>query len=160
MIGIELRNGTEALDRVADFPARLNRRVSAVMAALGDSLEDRVRDRLGGAVLQQRSGRLASAIEANVETAADGAAVSVGAPGVPYAAFQEFGFHGSETVRGHLRLIKEAFGRAITPRTVAVGTYSRRVDYPAHSYLRAALADTAPDAVARLDQAAADESGA
>lgn len=156
MIGIEIRDGADALARLAEFPARMNARLGTVMEMLGDRLLDRVRDKLGGQVLQQRSGRLAAALDAAIDNTADGAGVSVGVTDVPYAAFQEYGFHGTETVRAHLRTIREAFGRPIAPRAIAVGTHSRRVDYPAHSYLRSALDDIAPDAVTAIGQAASD----
>lgn len=155
MIGVAVTDGATAIDRLAGFPERLSVRLGGVMENLGTSLRDRVRDNLAGAVLQTRSGRLAAAIDADVAAAGNGMAVSVAVGGVPYAAYQEYGFHGTESVRAHLRTIKEAFGRAVAPRPVAVRSYTRRVDYPAHSYLRSALADIAPDARAQIDGAVA-----
>ena len=37
------------------------------------------------------------------------------------------------------------------------GPITRRVDYPAHSYLRSALAEMAPDTVTQIDLAAGEE---
>jgi len=161
MIRLEITNGPESAARLRVFPERLGARLAVVMQSLGVILQDRVRDKLGGQVLRERSGRLAAAVDFDITTGTDaGGAVAVNVGGVPYAAYQEFGFHGTETVRAHLRLVKAAFGRAIPPRDVAVQSYARRVDYPAHSYLRAALDDVAPDASARIDDAAGEEAAA
>ncbi|MGH6980095.1 MAG: hypothetical protein ACREFC_02710, partial [Stellaceae bacterium] len=113
---------------------------------------DRAKDLAGG--------KLGDAIGAAMEPAPDGAAVTVGVGEVPYAGLREYGFHGTETVRAHLRLIKEAFGRPIAPREIAVRSYTRRVDYPAHSYLRTALADVSADAATEIGGAVAEQASA
>jgi hypothetical protein len=155
MIGIDVTDG--ASEKLRDFPERLLARLDGTMQSLGLALQDRVRDKLGGEVLHSRSGRLAAGVAFDVASSGDSASVALGIADVPYAAYQEYGFHGTETVRAHLRTIKEAFGRAIAPRQVAVRSFARRVDYPAHSFLRSALAEIAPDAVAQIDVAAGEE---
>jgi phage gpG-like protein len=158
MIDIEVTGADEVAARLRSFPDRLRSRLAAVLERVGGVLGDRVRDKLGGDVLHMRSGRLAGGLTLAVDTG-DGTSVTLGIDGdaVPYAAYQEFGFHGSETVRAQLRTIKAAFGRPIAPRQVAVRGYTRRVDYPAHSFLRSALADIAPDAVAEIAANVGDE---
>jgi hypothetical protein len=153
MIQIEVIGGTAAVQKLQSFSARLQARLDGVMEVLGASLEDAVRDNLGGGVLQRRSGRLAAGVTLDVEAGDGGIAVSVGAGDVPYAAFQEYGFHGTETIRAHLRTIRQAFGRPIAPRAISVKSYIRHVDYPAHSFLRSALADIAPGALTQIDAA-------
>jgi hypothetical protein len=160
MIETEVTDGAAALRSVRGFPGRLEARLAAVMQRLGSELQDRVRDQLSGGALRQRSGRLASGIELDIASAGNSIAVSIDAGGVPYAAYEEYGFHGTETVRAHLRTIREAFGRAIAPRTIAIQSYARRVDYPAHSFLRSALSEIAPDALAQIDAAVGDEAAA
>jgi hypothetical protein len=154
MIGIKT-DGDAALAALAGFPHRLAPRLARVMAILGTTLEDRVRDNLTGAVLRQRSGQLEAGLALDIGTTADGITSALGVTGVPYAAYQEYGFHGTESVRAHLRVIKEAFGRAIAPRATAVRAYSRQVDYPAHSFLRSALQRIAPDVVTEIEEAIA-----
>jgi hypothetical protein len=160
MIEARVTGGTAALRSLRGFPSRLRMRLDGVMQALGTQLEDRVRDNLGGAVLGRRSGRLAAGISLGVEPSVSGIALSLSVADVPYAAYQEYGFHGTETVRAHLQTVRQAFGRPIAPRVVAVRGYARRVDYPAHSFLRAALDEVAPDAADRIGAAVTDEAAA
>jgi hypothetical protein len=103
---------------------------------------------LSGAVLDSRTGALRASPGANLR-----ATVTAGAP---YAAFQEYGFTGTESVRAHLRQQTQAFGRAIAPVTAQVRAFDREVDYPEHSYLRSALAELAPLIAATLQAATAE----
>jgi hypothetical protein len=157
MIALEIGSGADTVAALRSFPDRLSARLFGVMQTLGIALQDTVRDNLGGKVLRKRSGRLAAGVDVAVTSAGNDVGVAVGIAGVPYAAYQEYGWHGTETVRAHLRTIKEAFGRPIAPRAVTVRSFARRVDYPAHSYLRSALAAVAPEALAQIDAAAAEE---
>jgi len=158
MIDVEVAGADEVADRLRSFPDRVRSRLVSVLERVGVALGDRVRDQLGGDVLHIRSGRLSGGITLAVD-AGDRTSVTLGIDGdaVPYAAYQEFGFHGTESVRAQLRTIRQAFGRPISPRQVAVRGYTRHVDYPAHSFLRSALADIAPDAVAEIASGAGDE---
>ncbi len=157
MIALQISGGAAVTGKLNDFPARLNTRLAGVMQSIGAALRDRVGDNLSGSVLNQRSGRLEAGISLEVSSSGDDVAASLSIGDVPYAAYQEYGFHGTESVRAQLRTIKEAFGRAIAPRQIAVRSFTRRVDYPAHSYLRSALAELAPDAVTQIDLAAGEE---
>jgi hypothetical protein len=98
--------------------------------------------KLSGTVLNARSGRLRDSLRATVDVSS-AIAASLTAD-TPYAAYQEYGFTGVERVRAHLRNQTQAFGRPIAPVAANVRAYERQVDYPAHSYLRAALAELAP----------------
>jgi hypothetical protein len=142
MIGLTL-NADAVMDRLAALPDKAD---SALQAAAGDlvgRLRDRVDGNLSGGVLNARTGALRASLAAGLAQAGGiAASVTVSAP---YAAFQEYGFSGSESVRAFLRLQSQAFGRPIRPVAARVRGYSRRVDYPAHSYLRSALADLSAD---------------
>jgi hypothetical protein len=91
---------------------------------------------LSGSVLKSRTGTLRAALAVGPSAAGLGGVVRDTAS---YAAFQEYGFAGTETVRAHLRRRRKAAGSA------PVRAFSRRVDYPAHSFLRSALKEMAPD---------------
>ena len=65
--------------------------------------------------------------------------IRFGSFGVPYAAFWEFGFNGVMKVRGHNRLITEAFGKAIKPTVVRVSPHSRTRHQRAKPYIRPAF---------------------
>lgn len=161
MSDVEIEGAERAFERVASFPGRLAARLEAVMRTVGGTLEDSVRANLGGRVLRARSGRLRASLALGVASHGDDLVATLGIDGdVPYAAYQEYGFHGIETVRAHLRTIKRAFGRPIAARHSAVNAHSRRIDYPAHSYMRSALDEIGPDFQAQIETAVAEESDA
>jgi hypothetical protein len=123
------------------------------------ALPDAARQSLGRAVLtlsialQRRAaelcpggpgGRLGRSIVADLSQDGDRLVATVSSD-LPYAGFQEYGFHGTEAVRTQLRMIRKAFGRPIAPRRIAVRAYDRRVDYAGHSFLRAALIELEPE---------------
>lgn len=135
-----------------------DRRVLAWLAALGPKaqaasvqasnqilarLVNIIDRRLSGEVLNSRSGALRASLRTSVDLSA-GILATVTA-NTPYAAFQEYGFSGVENVRAHLRHQTQAFGHPIKPIELQVRAHARRVDYPAHSYLRSALAELAPE---------------
>jgi phage gpG-like protein len=109
---------------------------------------------LSGEVLNARTGALRASLAASVDPGQNlRATVTASAP---YAAFQEYGFTGTERIRAHLRQQTQAFGRPIAPVTAEVRAHDRRVDYPAHSYLRAALAELSPQIAGLLADATAE----
>ncbi len=66
--------------------------------------------------------------------------VEIGSYGVPYAAFHEFGFHGTVKIMQHMRLQTKAFGKVVNPpRLVGVRGHSRLVNYKGKPFLRPAL---------------------
>ena len=133
--------------------ARFERFGPEVQSALKDGvgrlalqlLRHVVKDKLTDGVLRIQTGRLSRSINQKVE--ADGARVyGIVGTNVKYAARHEFGFAGAETVKAHMRMMKQAFGRPVkNPRQIMVGSFSRNVNYPAHSFLRSALEDMRPE---------------
>ena len=138
MIGATL-NTDAVMARLTALPDRADSVLRGTASDLIGRLRDRVEANLSGGVLNARTGALRASLAAAL-TQAGGIAATVTAS-APYAAFQEYGFSGSESVRAHLRLQTQAFGRPIRPVEAQVRAYGRQVDYPAHSYLRSALAD-------------------
>ena len=67
--------------------------------------------------IQSVTKRLRDSISSEVEVTADKVIGKIGS-NLPYAAFQEFGFHGTEQVRAHTRVIKQVnhIGNAIDLR--------------------------------------------
>ena len=59
---------------------------------------------------------------------------------------------GEVSVKAHLREIKKAWGKDITPRTVEVRTHSRQVNLPAKSFLRSAMEEMTPEIIQTLQQ--------
>lgn len=155
MIEVTIEGGEAAADHLASFADRLRRRLTTLTQRLAGDLQARVLDNLHGGALQERSGRLANALTLGMDAGGGrlSARLDVESGSVPYAAFQEYGFRGTETVRSHLRTIKQAFGRPIAARQVFIGSYTRKVDYPAHSFLRSALDELAPDIAPQIRDA-------
>lgn len=141
MISVTI-SAASALGHLGDLPPSLALRLAGVVATLAQRLYDRVEDNLSGAVLQRRSGRLAS----NIVQQVDGLSASVGfdPAAVPYGAAQEFG----ADLRAHLIAVKNA--RALSFVVAGKRMFAKHVMFPgAHlperSFLRAALADLAPE---------------
>jgi len=99
---------------------------AAVAAALAQAIEAEAQEtvrviqdeKLSGQILQSVSGRLRAGVRYELADPLT-AVIGVDAGEVPYAAYQEYGFTGTETVRGH----------------------KRQVNYPGRSYLRSTLAE-------------------
>ena len=152
MISVTI-SAADALGRLHDLPQDLAARLAGIVATLAQRLYDRVEDNLSGAVLQHRSGRLASSIVQQV----DGLSASVGfdPAAVPYGAAQEFG----ADLRAHLIAVKNA--RALSFVVAGRRVFAKHVMFPgAHlperSFLRSALADLAPEIGAAIAAAVAD----
>jgi hypothetical protein len=142
MIDLSATNADAVLDRLDALGPRIDNALRNATARILDGARSRIDGKLSGAALKSRSGALRASLAASLNSSGLGGSIGVG---TPYAAFQEYGFHGNEPVRAHLRSQSQAFGRTTKPREVAVRAYARQVDYPGHSYLRSALAEIAPD---------------
>lgn len=154
MIAAEILGADVVLRRLEALPSAVHDGLARTLARLSTDLRARVQNKLSGEVLVSRSGALRSSLAASLAPADGGMGLSLGSD-LAYARFQEYGFRGVESVRAHLRTIREAFGRPLRQgaREVAVGTYSRKVDYPAHSFLRVALAEMQPEILSSLEDA-------
>ena len=143
MIKAWLVGDRETVARFEGMPARLHGRLSNTILKWALKLEGHVKvQKLSGQVLKVRTGTLRRSVTHRVDTLPD---VILGIVGtnVTYAARHEYGFHGSEMVRAHLRTVKQAFGKELKggARQISIRAHARRVDYPAHSFLRSALRD-------------------
>jgi hypothetical protein len=109
-----------------------------------------VQEKLTGQVLKRQTGTLARAVTQSPRTYEAGNLV-IGTVGVDditgkggrapvkYGRVHEYGFQGQITVKQHMRMVKEAFGRSITQRAVVVPSHTRHMNLPARSFLRTAL---------------------
>ncbi len=145
MLNVEIDGASQLAARVEAMPEAIRAALKAKIDDLADRLVDKIKnDKLGGQVLRARSGALQASIEASVEDMG----ASVVSSGVKYAFAQEYGFDGDETVSAHVRVIKEAFGKAIAPKAVFVRAFSRHMNLPEHSFMRSAL-DEMQDEIAQ-----------
>jgi len=113
-----------------------------------------VQDKLSGQVLKVRTGTLRRSIDQAVTD--EGAnVVGIVSTNVKYARVHEYGFKGTVTVRESLRTIKQAFGRPIDAKQITVKSHGRKMDLPARSFLRSALADLEASGAIRAEMEAA-----
>ena len=127
--------------------ARLKRMSPAVQTAVSAAvtracimLTAVAKAKVSGPVLKTKTGTLRRKINYRVVEGADSVVGTVGLK-LAYGAIHEYGFDGSGTVKSYQRTIKEAFGHAISPRTVVVRSFTRHMKMPERSYLRSSLAE-------------------
>jgi len=112
-----------------------------------------IREKLSGQVLNVRSGTLRRSIDQHVIDLPEGVA-GIAFSNLKYARRHEYGFTGTENVRAHMRMMKQAFGRPVkNPREVPVMTHKRQVDYKARSFMRTALREMEPEIIAQIERA-------
>jgi len=128
MLEIQI-TGTEAIAaNLQSMPDRVNTALQGALQSLADQLVSYVQEnKLSGQVLNRRSGALASSIVGTV----DGVTCSIGSD-MPYAAFWEYGFTGTESVRSYIRKRQKG-------GEVAVRAFTRMIDQAPRSYLQSAL---------------------
>ena len=129
------------------------------VGTLKSGLRHRLRDEVSGlahtlaGIVQGRaprkSGRLSMSVDDGVTETATAVMGRVSVK-VPYAHFIEDGFAGTEEIKTHLRRMKQAFGRPIPPRLVAVQAHNRSLDFAGESFLRPILAAWEPEIRTRL----------
>lgn len=153
MIDAYVVGDAEVVAKLKEVPQKVQKSLVARMTGITIDLQAYVKtDKLSGQVLKRRTGTLSRNINQRVNESGNQIVGTVGT-NVEYAAYHEYGYSGSETVKAHLRAIKQAFGRPIEPRTITVNSFTREVKYPEHSFLRSALRDKTPDIQSRLSDA-------
>ena len=159
-VSIEFAGDTAVVARLDSLPDALRAVLRKKVWSLTLQLEARIKDdKLSGQVLNVVTGRLRRSIFSSVtetDTSIVGKVESSG--DVKYARIHEYGFSGDELVQAHTRTIKQAFGKAISPKTVFVKEFTRHVDMPERSFMRSALADMRDDIKAGLRAAVAEGS--
>lgn len=137
--------GEELVKNLHAIGPRLSARLMTFIKLTVIKLQRHVKqDKLTGQVLHVRSGTLRRSITSKVKQSSTGVYGIVGT-NVVYGAVHEFGFSGRQNVKAHLRKVKQAFGRQIKERQVAVRAFTREVKLPERSFLRSALKDMRPE---------------
>jgi hypothetical protein len=152
MIRMSVTGIAGVIDRLARLPAVTEDGLLRAALRLAADIQTEAERQLSGPALKARTGTLRASLASSVELEAPGIVGRVRAS-APYAAFQEYGFSGVESVRAFLRRQTTAFGRPIRPVEVAVRAHARTVDYAGRPFLRTALATAAPTIRAALRQA-------
>ena len=112
-------------------------------------------DMLSGQRLNVQSGRLRGSLVSKVEESGGviEGIVSAGGAHVKYAFIHEFGLSAALGIKEHLRHIKQAFGRPITPRDVLVKAHSRNVNVKEKRFMRDSLDEIAKIVPKNIDKA-------
>jgi phage gpG-like protein len=148
-----LTGDEEALARLRAIPDVINAGLARAIAKLGFDLQQKVQqDELSGQVLSARSGALRSSIGVEIEQGPQRITARIFSDS-DYAAAHEFGFSGEVNVRASLRQIREAFGRPIAEKMIAVRAHSRTMLLPERSFLRSALEQMGPEIRDEVDAA-------
>lgn len=107
-------------------------------------------------VLKVRTGTLRRSIDQRMVLTSNTIA-GVVSTNVKYGKAHEYGGLQTQTVREHLRLVKQAFGKSLkSPVWSTVKGHSRTVDLPERSFLRSALAEMREEIVSDVEKAVSD----
>lgn len=132
-------------DRIARLNGKLKAIVRAADRAVGVGAEivlGEARLNLTGRVLKVDTGRLRGSLARVHER---GSLESTVGTNVSYGRRHEFGFHGTESVRAHERVMRKVFGRRLkAPINVMVRAFTRQANTPERPWLRPALRDSIP----------------
>ncbi|OUY07007.1 hypothetical protein [Acinetobacter populi] len=136
---------------------RVKAEIKRTIVALTGRLEEVVKRNLssGSPYLKVDSGRLRGSVVGRVTEQVDQVkgAVSAGGSHVKYLFIHEFGLTAQVGIKAHLRQIKQAFGKPITPRQVMVGAHSRNVKFRERRMMRDALQEVAKIVPKNIDAA-------
>lgn len=150
---------TSRVDNQVDFNelndqvrAEIRRTINALTLKLQRTVQE---DKLSGQNLNVQSGRLRGSISSKVEEAADYIEGTVGAGGalVRYAFVHEFGLEKALNIKAHLRTIKQAFGRPITPKQINIAAHTRKAYFLERRFMRDSLDEVAKIVPKNIDAA-------
>ncbi|OTG94993.1 hypothetical protein [Acinetobacter sp. ANC 3832] len=130
----------------------IRRTITALTLKLQRMIQE---DMLSGQRLNVQSGRLRGSLVSRVEEVGGviEGIVSAGGTHVKYAFIHEFGLSAAISIKEHLRHIKQAFGRPITPRDVLVKAHSRNVKFKERRFMRDSLDEIAKIVPKNIDKA-------
>lgn len=125
------------------IPGAVSHALGKKMRMLLSTLEDKIKSQnLSGLVLNVKTGALRGSIVSGIIDDGHIAEAFVQQSSeVEYGAIHESGFNGQESVRAHLRMIRTAFGKAISPKEVMVRAFIRHMNMPERSFMHSALDD-------------------
>lgn len=137
---------------LALVPAKAKDRVKQTIGALTMTVLRKVKaEKLSGQVLRNQTGTLRRSINQRVVDSAFGITGSVGT-NIRYAKRWELGYTGPESVKAHLRKIKQVWGKALpAPISVQVQAFTRQIDVKARPFLRPVLEEMRDEIRTRLE---------
>lgn len=147
----------EIARRFRALPDGIRSRVTESIGRLVLKLQRKVmQEKLSGQVLKVRTGTLRRSIDQRLVTD-NGAVSGIVSTNVKYGKAHEYGNTETVTVKEHVRLVKQAWGKQLKhPVWATVKSHAMRQNIKEHSFLRSALADMKPEILAELDKAVAE----
>lgn len=138
-ITLQVVGDDKVIAKLQSFPDRLKNELKSSMDKITIDLASYVKDsKLSGQVLKVKTGTLRRSIRASTSVGAESVTGYVrsraGGEPVVYAAYHEYGFHGTESVKEYLR--RTAKGK-MTP----VCAHSRTINYGGRPFMRPSLAE-------------------
>jgi hypothetical protein len=149
-IVVNVAGGDALITWLQTRPAALDAALGIAFSGIADALYQRVLGNIAGDAVDDRSGELQDVVtEASDERSAT---IGIDSGGAPYGATLKFG----ASIPAQLTQIKN--GKALAFAVGGSQVFAKHVMHPAfvlppHSFLRRALADLAPDALAMLEDA-------
>jgi phage gpG-like protein len=142
MITGQVTGSAQVIERLRSITPNIRSALEQKIQRLTIQLQRKVvADKLQGQVLNVKTGRLQRSINQAMVTSQD-SVMGVVSTNVVYAKPHEYGFHGTVTVKQHLRMITQAFGKELKePVQVTVSAHTMTMNLPERSFLRSALAD-------------------
>ena len=142
--------------KLSGMPEKVRKALYRTIDDIGAKLEAHVKnDKLQGQVLNHITGHLQQSINHDVQQSGNSIVGRVYSnSSVDYAASHEFGYHGTEEVREHIRHVTQAFGRSISEIDVVVRAHTRNVNMPERSFLRSSLEDMKEEIIDTVTKAA------
>lgn len=134
---------------------RIKHEIRQTISALTQKMMGSVITKLNGSYLKVGEGRLWQSVTNTVnvnENYIEGK-VLAGGTYVKYTFIHEFGLTGAVNIKSHLRQIKQAFGKPITPRQVLVKAHSRNVQFRERRFMRDSLDEIAKIVPKNIDAA-------
>ncbi|MDE1149715.1 MAG: phage virion morphogenesis protein [Azospirillaceae bacterium] len=143
----------EVTVNVAQFPdvvrLAMARQIVSEAAGLERTLKTKA---LAGEILQRRSGRLANSIHTETEIEGN-RVVSIVGTDVEYAAYHEFGFHGSMTVHRSEATRAQWSAHILGRKAVNKESWTRTVNYAGRPFMKPTFEAALPGIEARMTEA-------
>ncbi|WP_173910748.1 hypothetical protein [Acinetobacter sp. Marseille-Q1618] len=125
-------------DENNQIKTEIRKTITALTLKLQRTIQE---DMLSGQRLNVQSGRLRGSLASRITESAEmfEGIVSAGGAYVKYVFIHEFGLAAALSIKSHLRRIKQAFGKPITPKDVLVKAHSRTIKFDERRFMRDSL---------------------
>lgn len=155
MIAAELIGADRVVAFMELLPDHVLKALQMDVSRLALALLAKVKEeKLSGQVLRNQTGTLRRSINQRVETFGRSAVVGSVGTNLSYAAAHEFGVNKTVDVKGHMRMVKVAWGKAVkSPKEHWVKGFARKMNLPEASFLRSAMREMAPEITEGLEAA-------